>query len=204
MEFDDKDEVIQLLTKLKNADGAYPPDMLAARRQGYLKHLAELGIGAGAGLALKQALKSGATPAAGPLSTLVEAVLVVAIVAEAGTVAYINRNKLINLFQSNTKNPNVAEVTTAPGIVSPLTEVSLTITPELTESVTPIGTPSPNLLADPLLTAGTSGNDSQANATPNPNDNNGNQYGLTPKPVRTKDPGNGGNSPNTGNPTPHR
>lgn len=208
MEFDEKDEVIQILTKMKNANGAYPPDMLAARRQDYLKQMAELGIGVGAGTALKQALQNGSgasAPAAGPLSTLLETVLVIAIVAEAGAVAYINRSKLINLFQSNTKNPTAVEVTTAPALISPLIEISFTSTPILTETVTPIGTPSPSLLANPLQpTDNSSAAGSQANATPDPTGNNGNQYGLTPKPERTKKPGNSQNSPNDKNPTPHR
>ena len=51
MEYDPKDnEVIHLLKKLKDSNGAYPPEMLALRRQGYIKQVAE--ISAGAGLAL--------------------------------------------------------------------------------------------------------------------------------------------------------
>jgi hypothetical protein len=40
MGFDAQDkEIVRLLTKLKETDGKYPPDLFAARRQGYLKQM---------------------------------------------------------------------------------------------------------------------------------------------------------------------
>ena len=193
---DENNEVIKLLMRLKNVNGGYPPEMLALRRQRYLKQLAQVSAGAGIGTALRQTLKSGSSPAvpmAGPVGKLLEVLLVVVIVAEAGAMAYMNRDKLINLFRTISTGPAVQELSAQPETLPSLTETSLTSTPDLTETATPIGTPSPNLLAYPSLpTDNHSGANSQANATANPNGNNGNHYGNTPKPERTKKPGNGG------------
>jgi hypothetical protein len=85
-------DVLQLLKKLKDSNGTYPQELLVARRQGYLKQVAEVIGGAGLAAALKTTVKStqavgtGSLPSAG---TLVEGLLIVAIVAEASTVAYL-------------------------------------------------------------------------------------------------------------------
>ena len=48
MEYDPKDnEVVHLLKKLKDTNGAYPPEMLALRRQGYMRQVSEVGAAAG-------------------------------------------------------------------------------------------------------------------------------------------------------------
>ena len=89
MGFDTQDkEIVRLLTKLKDADGKYPPDLLAARRQGYLKQMGQIGLGIGAGIKIKNALNSAKAPAlASATSRVLESALVVAIVAETGAVA---------------------------------------------------------------------------------------------------------------------
>jgi hypothetical protein len=226
MDYDPKDiDVIDLLKKLKDASGAYPQEMLALRRQGYLHQVAEVIGGGGLALGLKETLKSGkgagagTSPAAG---TLVEALLVIAIVAEAGAVAYLYRDKVMDFFQSFSNQPRVEEVSNPPVQPSliPATGLTPTLmeTPTLTVTntpvtVTPVSTPSIELAAEPTQqnnetgsagggnegTAGSgSGGGSQSVSTPNPNannndndnGNNGNHYGQTPKPERTKEPGN--------------
>lgn len=201
MEVNSRDtEVINLLTKLKNANGTYPQELLAMRRQGYLKQVAEVSAGAGLALALKSTIKNGkgiggGAPAA---SALLETLLVVAIVAEASTVAYFYSGKLAELYRSFSNSPRVTEVSGSAVIESPIPTFELTpspmVTVSATETETPTGTPSLELAAETTTTGGDGeeGSQSQTLATPNPsdrtNDNNGNQYGLTPKPERTKDP----------------
>lgn len=212
MGIDPKDnDVLHLLKKLKDANGAYPPDLLSARRQGYLKQVAQISGGAGLAVALKETVKHGkGTPAlTGGAGTLLEGLLVVAIVIEASAVAYFYRDKLTDLFQSITGAPTAEQISNPPVIASPIPELELTPSPVFTltgtqtETATPVGTPS--LMAGqptnkPGTTSNTGGSTTQAVSTPNasdPNGNNGNQYGLTPKPERTKDPGNNNNDGDT-------
>src|SRR5215471_15832496 len=96
MEYDPKDnDVIHILKKLKDSNGSYPQDMLALRRERYLKQVAEVGAGAGLGAGLRTVLKGGKSAGlSSATGTVIEALLVVAIVAEAGAVAYFYRDKL--------------------------------------------------------------------------------------------------------------
>ena len=219
MDYDPKDnEVVNLLKKLKETNGAYPQEMLALRRQGYLKQIAQVSGGAEAAVALKNTVKggkgSGLPPAAG---RLVEALLVAAIVAEVGVFTIIYRNKLVEYFQSFSKDPRVEEVSSPPSIPSPLPEIELTpepvITATETQTLAPTSTPSLELTAEPTNesadgrgsnsnnggnnnsgggSGGSNGNGSSSVSTPDSNGNNGNHYGQTPRPDRTKEPG--GNS----------
>lgn len=214
MEFDPEDQkVVELLAKLKNKNGGYPPDMLESRRQSYLNHMAGLGLGAGFGTVLKNAIKNGngagfSPPTAG---TLLEVVLVVAIIAEAGTLAYFYRDKVADFFQSISTAPKTQEVAPPPVIQSPIPELEISEVPisaistgTITEM--PTSTPVPVLVLTEDPTINNSGGANLTSSTPNPsgnNGNNGNHYGQTPKPERTKennkdkppkdDPGNGNN-----------
>ena len=211
MEYDPQDnDVIHLLEKLKESNGAYPQEMLALRRQGYLRQVAEISGAAGLVVGLKHFAKSGGKAAGLPSATgtIVEALLVIALVAEAGAVTYFYRDKIAQYFRSATNTPQVEEVSNPPVLLSPIPEIELTPSPIMTETgtLTPVATPSPELAADPTNQAETSnGINSQSASTqahsastqaPNLNPgvnnkgNNGNQYGLTPKPVRTKENGN--------------
>ncbi len=206
MGFDAQDkEIVRLLTKLKDADGKYPPDMFAARRQHYLKQMGQIGLGLGVGAGLKNAIRGGKAPAlSSTTSTILESALVVAIVAETGTVAYFYRDKLAEIVQNITKESRVQEVATSPTPVhagqeiqgvtaSPATNSTL---PSATLSVSPTpielsGTPIPDVVEENHTTS--------ASSTPAPNlnngnnGNNGNHYGQTPKPQRTKEPRNNNN-----------
>src|SRR5262245_46526379 len=117
MELDPKDyDIVKLLTKLKNANDAYPPELLTPRRQMYLRRVAEIGLGFGVVAGLKTTLKNGGH--AGSFSSiaggLIEAALVLAIVTEAGAAAYIYRHQISSLIQSYSSQPKVEEVTSAP------------------------------------------------------------------------------------------
>jgi hypothetical protein len=200
MGFDAQDkEIVRLLTKLKDTDGKYPADLLAARRQGYLRQMGEIGLGIGAGIKIKNVVNGAKAPAlSSATSTILESVLVVAIVAETGTVAYFYRDKLADLFQTITKETSGQEVTPPPALteleiqgVTPSAAVTATL-PSATLSVSPTeteltGTPVPGVVEDNTTVS--------ANSTPAPNGTNGTHYGQTPKPQRTKDPKNNNNQP---------
>lgn len=217
MEYDPKDsDVIQLLQKLKDANGSYPQEMLALRRQGYLGQVAEISAGASLAMALKNIAKSGGN--AGGVSSatgmIVEALLVVALVAEAGAVTYFYRDKIAQYFLSvtNSNAPHVQEVSNPPIMSSPVPEIELTPSPLMmeTDTLTPFVmpsldvTPSLELASEPTnpnVRSNGSNNQSastqvhavstQAPQSPNVNNkgNNGNHYGQTPKPERTKENG---------------
>jgi hypothetical protein len=194
-------QVIDLLSKLKNSSGAYPSDILASRRQNYLKQVANVGLGIGVGAGLKSG--SGAGTAATATSKVLETALIVAIALEAGTVAYLYREKIADAVRSYTGSSNVQE------IASPANDASSQDS-ELVEAtefpVVIVTTPSGTVTAPSVTISGSASpdvaggnnnnNGANVNATPNPGGNNGNQYGLTPKPVRTienNDNGGGGN-----------
>ena len=179
-----------------------------------LKHTAQGAQGTGTGLSSS-------------VSTLIETLLVIAIFAEAGAVTYFYRDKLAALYNNLTKSPKVEQVSNPPVISSPVADVAPTITPAFTLTVTETAVITPSQLAelptaqesiqsaistDTKTTQNTSqstsstdtSNTQEANqsgnpaiSTPAPNGNNGNHYGQTPLPARTKEPGNNSNSNNT-------
>jgi hypothetical protein len=203
MGFDTQDkELVRLITKLKGTDGKYPPELLAARRQRYLKQMAQVSLGMGVGIGMKNAAKSGKAPAlSSTTSTILESALAVAIVAETGTVAYFYRDKLAEIFQSikDREIPKVEQIAPSPDFTgqeiqgaqpSPAiaaTQPSATLAPNPT-IIEASSTPIPNLVEE--------NNTINASSTPAPNvnnendpqpGNNGNHYGQTPKPQRTKE-----------------
>jgi hypothetical protein len=197
-------DVFRLLKNLKDTNGMYPQELLAARRQGYLRQVAEVSAGAGLAAALKTTIKSTQGAGAGSLPSagaLLEGLLVVAIIAEASTVAYFYRDKIAQFIQNGTSAPKVEEVAHPPAISSPLANFEFTPTPfvtadltvTVTETITPVGTPS-QLVEQPTTSHATGQGSITQAVVPtqgvNQNDNNGNHYGLTPKPVRTTEPGN--------------
>jgi len=208
----DDEKVIDLLSKLKDTNGRYPSDILAARRKNYLKQVANVGLGIGIGAGLnKNTPKGGGS--GGTVTTvtskILESALIAAIVLEAGTVAYLYRDKIADVVRTYTGSSNVQDMvvqpeedaTAASELLIPT--ITKSNTPSITPSVTPSGTPSAEI-------AGESNNANDAslgvNATPTPGGNNGNHYGNTPKPERTKEQintnnndGNGGNGGNGGN-----
>lgn len=207
MGFDAQDkEIVRLLAKLKDADGKYPPELLAARRQRYLKQMGQIGLGTGMGTGIKNAAKVGKTSAlSSTTSTILESALLVAIVAETGTVAYFYRDKLAEVFHKITKESRVQEVASSPSPVSTGQEIQ-GVTPSPALSVT---NPSPTLSASPTAielsstpipgvvdennTINTSSTQA-LNVNNVNNGNNGHHYGQTPKPERTKEPKNNNNN----------
>ncbi len=231
MELQSKDQdVVKLLRKLKNAEAQYPEQMFVARRQMYLRRMAEIGMGIGVDTAIREPAKAPPSSTASPVTgTLLEAALVVAIVVEASAVAYFYREKLADFFQTITSDPGVHEVTSLPvastateivsltpsPVVTPLTPTATLASPTLSSSPTGISvtltrTPIPGVAEEE--SSGSAGA-SQANSTPVPggntgnpvdHDDQGNHYGQTPKPERTKEPGKADNpsQDNGSNPAP--
>jgi hypothetical protein len=222
VEYDPKDhEVVHLLKKLKDYNGAYPQDRLALRRQGYLKQVAEVSAGAGLVMGPWNMAKGGNGGAglSSSAGTVVEALLVVALIAEAGVVTYINRDRLAGYFRSITQSPKVEEIASPPVVPPSDFEILPTSTPVIISTgtdvgtlipVTPSGTPSPVFFAETAQSNETNdvgvqsastadpgsnpGGPSGPGAPQDPNGNNGNHYGQTPKPERTKEPGNNSDS----------
>ena len=119
MGFDPEDqEVIRHLRKLRQADNEYPPELLAVRRQRFLRQMREMSLGVGAGVSLQQALKNVKAPSTTPIaSTLLEAILVVAIIAEAGAVTYFYRDKLAALLKTFVSSTEVQEIISPPVLI---------------------------------------------------------------------------------------
>jgi hypothetical protein len=197
MEYDPQDQdVITRLTKLKDVQGEYPENMLVSRRQSYLKRMAEIGLGISAAQGInnitENAKPTGAVPTAG---TLLETAIIVAIVTEASLMAYFYRDQLTVFFRDLTTNSGIEEVVPTP--TSSITLDSQEISPSpaatstLPSTTIPTGTGIPTVVSIPSTLNENSGT-LQANSTPDPNGNNGNHYGQTPQPARTKD--NNGNN----------
>ena len=190
MELDPKDyDVVKMLTKLKNANGAYPTDLFASRRQNYIRRVAEIGVGLGVAAGLRSTIKSGKSGGLAPTaSSLLETALVVAIIAEASTAVYFYRDKIAEIIRSYSSNPQVQEVSS-----SPLPELIITELPEITGTPTTTETPTGTVVVPTSIADNNSDGNNQANSTPDPNGNSGHHFGQTPKPDRTKDPGNNNN-----------
>jgi hypothetical protein len=198
MEFNSQDQdIINLLTRLKNVVSEYPEHMLVARRQSFLKQMTEVGLGIGADAGIKNAL--GKTPKISPFtSTLLEAALIVAILIETSAMAYFYREKLADFFQTITVSPKIEKVTPPPAIPTSLEVQSVGPSPAVTStlvSATPVTEPAIGAITPtgPAI-PGSTLEANQISATPDPNGNNGNHYGQTPKPERTKE--NNGNNDN--------
>jgi hypothetical protein len=205
-------QVVELLSKLKRSSGGYPSDMLASRRRTYLRQMANVGLGIGIGAGLKHTFNGGGN-GAGAASTvsskILEMALIAAIAVEAGTVAYLYREKIVSALTSYGSTPAVQEVSSLSGETSFTNPVSIEAvgTPSIASSATPSptqsGTPSGTVSTSVAGGNNQNNNDDEgtnssitANGTPNPGGNQGNQYGLTPQPVRTTENNGGGEGSN--------
>ena len=194
-------KVVELLSKLKDSNGAYPSDMLASRRQTYLKQVANVGLGLGIGEGLKNAAKgNGAGATATVTSKILETALIAAIAVEASTAAYLYRDRIADAVKTYASKVNVQEVappTNQPALTNPeIVKIIETPSPTSTSSTPTVtvssGTPSPDLAGST-----SAGATATAITINNPGGNNGNHYGLTPRPVRTKE-NNGNNNNDSG------
>jgi hypothetical protein len=192
-------KVIDLLSKLKNDESAYPSELLELRRRKYMQKAVQVGFAIGGGAGLKNILKGGAarvTPTAG---TWLEAALVIAIVLEVSTAAYVYRNKLADLLKTGLPTPGVQEVAPPPVVTSLLPATEISVVPTVTGTETRTATPTLSDIIDNNSNSISNGNNessnyssggnNQAASTPAPNGNNGNHFGQTKQPPQsTKEP----------------
>ncbi len=192
MEFNPHDQdIVRLLTELKDVPGEYPENMFVARRQSFLKQMNDMNLSMGGNHGIQPSSRSPA------ISTLLETALIVAIVAEAGVMTYLYRDKLGNFFRDITINPKVEDATPAPIIPTSLKLLEISPSPVLsstmlTASPTEI-TETPTSTVNPAMMNNNSSATPEIGTTPVPKGNNGHHYGQTPKPQRTKE--NNGNKP---------
>jgi hypothetical protein len=177
-----------LLKKLKDVNDEYPEKLLVARRRSFLKRMTEVGFGIGGDLKIIHA-----KPLVSPIrGTLLEIALVVAIAAEAGTMAYFYRSKLASFFDIFITAPRVEETAPPAAQSTPLERPAVQASPVPPPAVvSPAGiTAAPTSTAIPAIVSSNTPGASPSGSTPVPKDNkgnHGNHYGQTPKPERTKE-----------------
>lgn len=192
----DKD-VLQVLTSIKNSEAQYPKDLAASRRDVFTKQAAAMAVllkasvnGTGANQTAETAstTSSGAATGAGSLSmsTLLETLLVIALVTEAGVATYVYREKIAEFFNS-IFGPRVEQVS-SPTNNSP--EILVSDEPTASElpdeTATATETPLP-LSYTPPTQANDDSNGSgnpQTKSTPDPNDDDGKHLGQTKQPSK--------------------
>jgi hypothetical protein len=177
-------DVLNLLTNLKNAEGTYPSDMARSRRDMYIKQaaaMAVLGSGGGNGAVSTQSGQASLASAAGSglsLGKVLEIALVVALAVEAVLAAYIYRNEIAN-FINTALSPKVELTSDPAAAASPASDVQAGAEPstEGTASIAPVtvtgtSTPPSALLPAPGSTnsgsAGGGGVQVQVTSTPDP------------------------------------
>lgn len=192
----DKD-VLQLLTYIKNSENSYPQNLIESRRDTFTKQAAAMAVLMKAGInngtngtrasQTASAASSSATTGIGAMSVgkLLEALLVVAIVAEAGVATYIYREKIAEFFNS-AFGPKVEQVSnpvnnSSDSIAGNQTAVSETPyqSPTVTETPLPPGYTPPAAPADNNDNG--TGN-TQVESTPAPNNGSGLHLGQTKQP----------------------
>ncbi|MCC6297834.1 MAG: hypothetical protein IT314_00950 [Anaerolineales bacterium] len=187
MEFDPQDsDVVALLAKLKSTDVQYPSDLFFPRRLAYTTRAAQLALGDFTKLANTPKSRPGGG-AATTIGRIFEILLLVAIVAEALATAYFYREQITDFIRVYTiRTPTTASIPPV-NRVPPLPEVTAT------PSITLTGTPTPSVTVTPSSIGENNESNEQTASTPDLKSNNGNHYGQTPQPERTKDKGNNGN-----------
>jgi len=171
-------DVINLLSGLKNRESGYPSDMISSRRDSFVKQAAAMAVLARAGLnsttttstASGQAGTASATGASNAgvglsIGKVLETILVAAIVVEAGAAAYIYRDKIADFINSKI-NPTVEVVASPPGGVV-ITTGDNASTPTAAFTATATGTPIPSITLPPVVNT-IDINNPQVNATPEP------------------------------------
>ena len=171
-------DVINLLSGVKNRESGYPSDMISSHRDSFVKQAAAMAVLARAGLNAKTTTstasgQSGTASATGAsnagvglsIGRVLETILVAAIVVEAGAAAYIYRDKIADFINSKI-NPTVEVVASPPGGVVITTGVNAS-TPTAAFTATATGTPIPSITLPPVVNT-IDINNPQVNATPEP------------------------------------
>lgn len=190
-----QNEIINLLSKLKNETPEYPSDLLAARKAAFIQQAIAIQFngpkqgGKGGGDGGSSSLGgSGGSGALGGMSTaqgfLLQAVIGVWIIAGMLTAAYVFRDQIIDLLQDN----GIVEVVTqapfidspAPEMVEPAGESPLPEIPP-TGGVAPSETPVPGTVSDENAVPEEASGDQAISENPEDTKNNpGLHLGQTP------------------------
>jgi len=185
-------DIFDLLKSLKNVEKQYPPDLMQSRREIFARQAASAAIaihatGKSPELSGSSQTAASATSFGSSLGTLLEAILIIAIVVEAGIATYIFRDKIADLIGSII-SPRVEQVAN-PTDASPS---SPEIAPATKADTTPSASPTDAGTTTPLPSSGTlpavqqnnnTGGSSQITSTPDPNGNNGLHLGQTKQPT---------------------
>jgi len=181
-----ENEIIGLLSKLKDTTPEYPNDLMAARKAAYMSQIVSIkfdgpkqgGKGGGDG-GSGASSGTGGSGALGGMSTvqgiLLQAVIGVWIIAGMLTAAYVFRDQIIGLLQNN---GIVVEMTQAPLVDAPesITSPNAPTTEIVSPSVTPVPDASSAAASDPE--GSSEGQTTSEN--PDDNDNKGLHLGQTP------------------------
>lgn len=198
-------DVLNLLTGLKNAEGNYPADMIHTRREMFVKQAAAMAViakaagnsvgtsGSGQGAASSAGGTVGTAGTSLSISTLLETALVIAIVVEVGVATYFYRDKIAEFISSNL-SPRAEHVASPPGssLSDTLTgEASSTETPDGTVVVTETDTLTPPVIILPGVNDTYNGGggtqvtpEPPVESTPSPDDHPGLHLGQTKQPTQ--------------------
>jgi hypothetical protein len=185
-------EILDLLASLKQTKNQYPPELMKSRREAFARQAASVVTGMHAA-GVKPELSGAGQTAAGAtgfgtsIGSLLETILIIALVVEAGIATYIFRDKIADLIGSII-SPRVEQVVTPvdsssspAGNIPTMVNVTSSASPAITLTVTSI--PSITLPAGSQINNGNNnGDSSQAVSTPEPNGNNGLHLGQTKQP----------------------
>jgi hypothetical protein len=180
----DSQDVIRLLSKLKDRTPDYPVDLMAARKATFLQQVVAINID-GNGLSGKGGGDggiggSGGSGTLGGMSTaqaiLLQAVIGVWVIAAMLTAAYVFRGQIIDLLQDNGIIVEMTQVplseSTVPATMSPATEIPTT------EVTSTSGPATPGDL--PVIETTPDGSSDIQDTPDGPKDNPGLHLGQTP------------------------
>jgi len=212
-------DVLQLFTGLKGMENGYPQDLIESRRDNFIKQAAAMAVlmnaGGNGASSTGQAAASTTTNSTAivgggmSMGTLLETVLVVAIVVETGIATYVYRDRIAEFFNS-TFGPKVEQTiipnnSSAPDLgATDEPTAQFTETPEATVTVTGtslvINTPVPSGLINSTSQNNDQNGDVQTVSTPAPTDSgNGLHLGQTKQPTKETKNNNSNNTNDNSN-----
>jgi hypothetical protein len=188
-------KIINILESLKDSKQNYPPELMQARREIFAKQAASIALTT----KIKSDNNGTGTGDHHPTSigTVAKTMLVIAVVLNMGTAAYLYRDKFSKTL-NNVISPHTEYITnrinsySSPPVVIPNTEepfeIPTSISPTSIPKESPISTTTQISTPYPINIESNDVEEvDKIISTPKPKDNNGNHYGQTPKPERTKE-----------------
>jgi hypothetical protein len=193
-------DIIGLLSKLKDSTPDYPADLMAARKAAFTKQTLAIkfhghsGKGGGDGGSAGSG-GSGGSGALGGMSTaqgiMLQAVIGVWIIAAMLTAAYVFRNQIIDLLQNN--HIISVEVTQVPAIDSTLPDLITPVAEATPTSIFATATPGAPSSESPIIEVAPDGSSNIQNTPESTKEDQGLHLGQTPGPPDTPNQDNPGN-----------